>query len=74
VQLLRRVFALNVLTCPHCGGPQHLIGRLTDPVVVRKFLAPLGLPTEPQRRAPGLVSGRSHEQFRLCLSRCPCPA
>jgi hypothetical protein len=51
-ELLRRVFAVDVLTCPHCGGPRRLIAHITDPVVVRKILAHLGLPTEPPRPAP----------------------
>jgi hypothetical protein len=58
-ELLRRVFALDLLTCPHCGGPRRLIAQLTDPVVVRKILAHLGLPTEPPRPAPA----RSREQL-----------
>ena len=58
-ELLRRVFALDVLTCPHCGGPRRLIARLTDPTVVREILTHLGRPTEPPRSAPA----RSREQF-----------
>jgi hypothetical protein len=58
-ELLRRVFAVDVLTCPHCGGPRRLIAQLTDPVVVRKILAHLGHPTEPPRPAPT----RSREQL-----------
>ena len=56
-ELLRRVFALDVLTCPHCGGPRRLIALLTDPIVVRRILAHLGHPTEPPRPA----SARSRE-------------
>jgi len=51
-ELLRRVFALDVLTCPHCGAPRRLIALLTAPPVVRKILAHLGHPTEPPRPAP----------------------
>ncbi len=51
-ELLRRVFAVDVFTCPHSGGPRRLIAQLTDPVVVRKILAHLGHPTEPPRPAP----------------------
>jgi hypothetical protein len=60
-ELLRRVFAVDVLTCPHCGGPRRLIAQLTDPIVVRKILGHLGLPTEPPRSAPA----RSPEQFEF---------
>jgi hypothetical protein len=56
-ELLRRVFALDVLTRPHCGGPRRLIAQLTDLIVVRKILAHLGLPTEPSQPA------RSREQL-----------
>ena len=58
-ELLRRVFAVDVLTCPHCGGHRRLIAQLTDPIVVRRILGHLGLPTEPPRSAPA----RSPEQF-----------
>jgi len=55
-ELLQRVFAIDVLTCPHCGARRKLIALLTDPAVVRKILAHLGLPTEPHalRRPPPL--------------------
>jgi hypothetical protein len=56
---LRRVFAVDVLTCPHCGGHRRLIAQLTDPIVVRRILGHLGLPTEP----PGSAPARSPEQF-----------
>jgi hypothetical protein len=58
-ELLRRVFAVDVLTCPHCGGPRRLIAQLTDPIAVRKILGHLDHPTEPPRPAPA----RSPEQF-----------
>ncbi len=51
-ELMKRVFELDVLICPHCGGPRKLIALLTDGLVVRKILAHLGLPTEPPALAP----------------------
>jgi len=38
--LLRRVFAVDVLTCPHCGGARRLIAMITDGPVVRRILGP----------------------------------
>lgn len=51
-ELLERVFAIDVLTCPNCGGPRKLIALINDELVVRKILAHLGLPTEPPPMAP----------------------
>jgi hypothetical protein len=34
-ELLERVFAIDALTCPWCGGPRKLIALLTDGLVVR---------------------------------------
>jgi len=41
--LMHRVFALDVLACPHCGGRLRLIATLHDPAVIRKLLAHLGM-------------------------------
>jgi Putative transposase len=46
-QLLRRVFALEVLVCPRCGGPRRMLGAVTEPYAVRRLLAALGLAAEP---------------------------
>ena len=51
-ELLKRVFAIDVLTCPHCDGPRKLIALINDGLVVRKILAHLGLSTEPPPLAP----------------------
>ena len=45
-QLLARVFLIDVLHCPHCGGRRRIVSFLTDPKVVRRILTHLGLPTE----------------------------
>jgi len=50
---------VDALTCPHCDGPRRLIAQFTDPIVVRKILAHLGLPTEPPPRpAPARARGQ----------------
>lgn len=51
-ELMKRVFAIDVLVCPHCGGSRELIALLTDGTVVRKILAHLGLSTEPPPLSP----------------------
>ena len=46
-QLLRRVFAIEVLACPRCGGPRWILGAVTEPLAKRRLLAALGLAPEP---------------------------
>ena len=49
--LMHRVFAIDVLACPHCGGRLRLVATLHDPAVIRKILAHVGL--APSGRSPG---------------------
>ena len=54
--LLRRVFAVDVLQCPLCDGRMKVVSFITDPLVARRILDHLGLPsTQPSpdaARAP----------------------
>ena len=50
----------SVLFCPECEGQRRLISVIIDPVVIRKILVHLGLPTEAPPRAgprapPGMI-------------------
>jgi hypothetical protein len=49
--LLRRVFADDVLRCP-CGGRRSVIAVVTDPAVARTLLVALALPHQPAAFAP----------------------
>ena len=51
-ELLRRVFSVDVLTCPACGSRRRLIALISDPPIVRKILRHLGLTAEPPTLAP----------------------
>ena len=62
-ELLRRVFAIDVLVCGRCGGSMQLVACLSDPNVVAKILAHLGLPTSP----PPLSPARWPEQLGLLI-------
>ena len=42
-ELLQRVFAVDVLACPKCGGRMRVIATIEDPRVVRRILTHLGL-------------------------------
>ncbi|MCA9536553.1 MAG: hypothetical protein KC593_22880, partial [Myxococcales bacterium] len=45
-ELIKRVFAEDVLRCPNCHGHRTLLTAITDPFVIRRILAHFGLPTE----------------------------
>jgi len=44
---MRRVFELEVLECPRCGGPMRILAAIEDPFVACKILDCLGLPSRP---------------------------
>lgn len=45
-ELLKRVFLVDVLTCPRCGGERKVLAAIHDPAAIRKVLEALGLPFE----------------------------
>jgi uncharacterized protein YbaR (Trm112 family) len=51
---MRRVFDLDVLACPRCGGRLRVIATVQDSAVVRTILAHLGRAhsTQPPGPAP----------------------
>ncbi len=51
-QLLKRVFAIDITTCPQCGGPLTILAAIEDPPVIGKILSHLGLPTRAPPQAP----------------------
>ena len=49
---MARVFGVNVLRCPKCGGEGRVIACIDDPTVIRKILNHMGLSAEPIGLAP----------------------
>lgn len=45
--LLRRTYAVDVLTCVKCGGRLRLLSAITERAIAKKILDRLGLPVEP---------------------------
>jgi hypothetical protein len=46
-ELMKRVFAADVLACNHCGGRLRIVAMIRPPQVTRKILDHLGLPSRP---------------------------
>ena len=45
-ELLRRVFRVEVLVRPHCGGARRLLAAIHDPASIERLLRAKGLPHE----------------------------
>ncbi len=66
-ELLQRVFEVDALHCPKCGGRMRILSAITDPTVASRILRCLRLPV----RAPPLaaanegarVSGRAGDEW-----------
>ena len=52
VQLLKRVFDIDIKHYPHCGGQLKLIAAIEEPAVIQRTLTHLGLAVQPPPRAP----------------------
>jgi len=52
--LLQRVFEVDALACPKCGGRMRILSAITDPIVAARILRCLALPA----RAPPLATAR----------------
>jgi hypothetical protein len=50
--LMSRIFAVDLLACPRCGGRMRILADIEDPSVARKILDYLGLPSRPPPVAP----------------------
>ena len=66
-RLLKRVFGLDVETCPACGDKMKIIAAIEDPPVIRKILEHLGLPSKPPMpwpaRGPPPIAEYDNQQF-----------
>ena len=49
VQLLKRVFYIDIEQCPHCGGQLKLIAAIEEQAVIQRILTHLGLAAPPPR-------------------------
>jgi uncharacterized protein YbaR (Trm112 family) len=60
---LRRVFELDILACPDCGGRLRLVATIEQRAPIEKILTHLGLPvdlpTQTPARSPAWLPGWS---------------
>jgi hypothetical protein len=53
-ELLRRIFEVDPLACPHCGTAMRIVAFITEPTTIDRILEHLrrSAPTRPRQRAP----------------------
>ena len=51
-ELMRRVFEVDVLLCPGCGGRRKVLAAIHDPDSIRRVLGALGISSEVPELAP----------------------
>ena len=54
-ELLRRVFRVEIFTCPNCGGVRRLLAAIQDPDSIECVLQAMGLPFD----VPELAAARA---------------
>ena len=60
-ELMKRVFLVDVLTCPDCGGARRLLAFILKPSAIERILRHLGLPTELPMVCPARASPEQEE-------------
>jgi len=55
-ELMKRVFAQDVLECPRCQGRMKLTATITDPIVIVAILGCVGLEARPPPLTPARLS------------------
>jgi hypothetical protein len=51
-RLLKRIFGIDVTTCPKCNGQIRIIAAIEEPKVIKKILDHMGLPSTAPRMHP----------------------
>ncbi len=72
--LLKRVFEVDALRCPACGGRMRLIAAITDPSVARRILECLALPPRAPPLTPAKEIDRESMVGRGAFERTPAEA
>jgi len=62
---LRRVFEIDITTCPDCGGRLRWIADITEPAVIRKILLHVQSRAPPCRGFPDATLPGTDAQFTL---------
>jgi hypothetical protein len=60
-ELLKRVFFVDSLKCPRCGGRMRILCAINPPDAIRKILDYLGIPSRPPPISPAVLGSDSQE-------------
>ena len=66
-RLLKKIYEVDPLRCPHCGSEMHVIAWIEQSEVIRKILRHLDLWERPQRSPPPRLFPHKLEAFMASL-------
>ena len=64
-ELMRRVFEIDVLECPWCGGRMRVLAAIVTPEAIRAILDCLGLPARAPPVAPAACDERTEANLDI---------
>ena len=67
-RLLKKIYQVDPLRCPHCGSEMQIIAWIEQSEVIRKILRHLDLWERPQRSPPPKLFPHKLETFMASLS------
>ena len=67
-RLLKKIYEVDPLRCPHCGSEMHIIAWIEQSEVIRKIPRHLDLWERPQRSPPPKLFPHKLETFMASLS------
>jgi hypothetical protein len=63
-QLMIRVYELDVLSCPRCGGRMRVLCAINSQSAIQKILACMGLPTRAAPISPAISDEDEFYQYK----------
>jgi Ribonuclease G/E len=65
VQSLKRVFAIECETCPHCGGTLRVIACIEEPALIARILGHVQQRLESDNKLARAPPGHQEQKFKL---------
>ena len=65
MQRLKRMFAIDIETCPHCGGTLRVIACIEEPALIARILGHVQQRLESDNKLARAPPGHQEQTFNL---------